>query len=355
MRILITGICGFVGSQLALGLLARLPGISIVGIDSLIRRGSELHRQTLIDAGIKIIHGDIRCASDLESLGPADWVIDAAANPSVLAGVDGRTSSRQLVEHNLAGTVNLLEYCKLHRAGLVILSTSRVYSVNALLSVPLTLRDNAFVPDTTKPMPAGCSSQGITEDFSTTAPITLYGATKLSSEVLALEYGQVFNLPIIVNRCGVMAGAGQLGTAEQGIFSFWVRAHALKRPLKYIGFTGQGQQVRDAFHPDDLAELLIKQFARPSEASGVWNVAGGAENAMSLAQLTRWCDEHSGKHPVASEPAPRPMDVPWLVMDSARVRQRFDWTPKLSLTHILEQILAHHRQRPDWLDRCRPL
>ena len=62
----------------------------------------------------------------------ADWVIDAAANPNVLAGVDGRSSSRQVVEHNLSGTLNVLEFCKQRGAGLVLLSTSRVYSVEGL-------------------------------------------------------------------------------------------------------------------------------------------------------------------------------------------------------------------------------
>ena len=64
-------------------------------------------------------------------------MIDAAANPTVLAGVDGQTSSRQLVEHNLLGTVNLLEYCRRHGAAFVLLSTSRVYSIEPLASLPL--------------------------------------------------------------------------------------------------------------------------------------------------------------------------------------------------------------------------
>ena len=117
MRILITGACGFVGSSVAESLLERRQGLAIVGLDNLMRPGSETNRARLRQLGIQFIHADIRAASDLENLPAADWVIDAAAAPSVLAGVQGPLSSRQLFEHNLASLVNLLEYAKRHRAG----------------------------------------------------------------------------------------------------------------------------------------------------------------------------------------------------------------------------------------------
>src|SRR5262249_48574027 len=99
MKILITGICGFVGSSLARWLKAASDRVSVLGIDNLIRPGSEVNRSELLRMDIEVQHGDVRAAADLESVGEADWVIDAAANPSVLAGVDGRSSSRQLIEH----------------------------------------------------------------------------------------------------------------------------------------------------------------------------------------------------------------------------------------------------------------
>ena len=144
MKVLITGICGFAGSSLAEGLLERHPAISILGVDNLMRPGSELNRARLRKLGIAFAHGDIRNASDLESLPAVEWVIDAAANPSVLAGIQSGFSSRQLVEHNLASVVNVLEYCKARHAGLVLLSTSRVYSIQALKSLPLRAEDGAF-------------------------------------------------------------------------------------------------------------------------------------------------------------------------------------------------------------------
>src|SRR5687767_1860126 len=129
MRILITGICGFVGHVLAKTLREHIAGVEIIGLDNLTRAGSEQNRAALAKEKIRFYHADVRCASDIEALPPVDWVIEAAANASVLAGLDGQIGSRQLLEHNLCGTINVLEYCKHHRAGFILLSTSRVYSI----------------------------------------------------------------------------------------------------------------------------------------------------------------------------------------------------------------------------------
>src|SRR5439155_1377744 len=98
-------------------------------------------------------------------------------------------------------------------------------------------------------------SEGVAENFPITPPVSLYGATKLASEVIALEYGEAFGLPIWINRCGVLAGAGQFGIPDQGIFAFWINSYLRRRPLKYIGFDGQGHQVRDCLHPRHVAAL----------------------------------------------------------------------------------------------------
>ena len=97
MRILITGICGFAGSVIARGLIEYLPGLQITGIDSLIRKGSETNLEPLRALGMDVRVGDIRQRGDLEQLPRVDWVIDCAANPSVLAGVDGSTSAEELL------------------------------------------------------------------------------------------------------------------------------------------------------------------------------------------------------------------------------------------------------------------
>ena len=353
MKVTITGLCGFVGSRLAFHLLDHMEGLTICGIDNLSRPGSETNRSWLESAGVRVLHGDVRMPSDLEMLPPADWVIDAAANPSVLAGVDGQTSLRQLMEHNLVGTLNVLEYCKKSAAGLILLSSSRVYSISALSTLPVRPVGAAFALDMTRRLPPGVSLAGISEQFSNAPPVSPYGSTKLASELVAFEYGEACQFPVWVNRCGVLAGAGQFGTAEQGIFSYWLHAHSARRPLRYTGFEGKGWQVRDAFHPQDLAALVAIQMKHgPPPASRICNVGGGPSNAMSLAQLTAWCDERFGRHAPAPDLRPRPFDIPWLVMDSSLAQHEFGWTPTRSLASILEEIAAHATENPDWLKLC---
>jgi CDP-paratose 2-epimerase len=311
MKILITGICGFVGCSLAKRLLETHENLSVFGVDNLMRPGSEINRSRLRKLGATVVHGDIRAISDFEPLPVADWVIDAAANPSVLAGVQAGFSSRQLLEHNLTSLVNVLEYCKANHAGLVILSSSRVYSIRALTSLPLRDQGNAFVLDDAEPLPPGISNRGISRDFCTSAPISLYGSTKLAAEIIALEYGEAFDLPVWVDRCGVLTGAGQFGTPDQGIFSYWINAHLRRRALRYIGFDGTGKQVRDAFHPFDLAALIGGQMKTGrSNGQRIYTAGGGPQNAKSLAALTAWCNVRFGVHTPQPDLRSRTYDVP---------------------------------------------
>jgi CDP-paratose 2-epimerase len=357
MRVLISGICGFVGSTIARALMETGKGYKLIGFDNFIRPGSETNRVDLKNRGVKLIHGDLRSASDLDSVPAVDWVIDAAANPSVLAGVDGRMSSRQLVEHNLGGTINMLEFCKQHRAGFILLSTSRVYTIPLLAALPMETHDRAFRPATAAKLPSGVTSSGISETFPTIAPVSLYGATKLASEALTLEYGETFELPVFINRCGVLAGAGQFGRADQGIFAYWINAWLRRQVLNYIGFDGHGHQVRDCLHPRDLSPVLTKQLAAPKlpAADRVANFSGGVESAMSLRQLSDWCAEQVGPHTVGADATPRPFDIPWLVLDSAKAAHLWQWRPVTSTVVILGEIADHARAHPEWLEVSAPL
>ena len=355
MRILISGICGFVGSTLARSLVAA--GHQVTGFDSYIRPGSETNRAPLEQLGVKVITADLRNIAQMDALPPADFVIDAAANPSVLAGIDGKTSSRELVDHNLTGTVNMLEYCKVHKAGFILLSTSRVYSIAPLASLEVMAENHALRPSPlASRLPSGLSPAGLDESFSTGAPISLYGATKLASEALALEYGETFGFPVFVNRCGVLAGAGQFGRADQGIFAFWINAWRRKRPLKYLGFGGHGHQVRDCLQPRDLLPVLEKQFAAPKMAAAdrIANFSGGAASAMSLRQLSDWCAGRFGPHPVVQDGTPRPFDIPWIVLDHAKATRLWSWRPATPTAAVLEEIALHAEQHPDWLELSTP-
>lgn len=394
MHILITGICGFAGSVTARGLLEHLPGVRITGIDSLIRKGSETNLEPLRSLGIDVRVGDIRNEQDLAELPAADWVLDCAANPSVLAGVDGQTSAKELLDHNLVGTIHLLEYCRRHKAGFILLSTSRVYSIPPLASLPVEVHNNAYRPvfsspsDSTTLTPSdvrlspsdpaplspsafslepsvpdplcppvplvatqGLSRLGVSERFSTEPPVSLYGSSKKCSELLALEYGMTFDFPVRINRCGVLAGAGQFGKADQGIFSFWIHSWARRKPLKYIGFGGGGHQVRDCLHPRDIVPLLIAQMGDPGrKVEPILNVSGGVESAMSLAQLSAWCSERLGPHHVAADTNPRPFDIPWMVLDSSAVKEAWGWAPSTSREAVLEEIAQHAESDLKWLE-----
>jgi len=356
MQILVTGGCGFVGAAICRRLLACREGVRLTVLDSLRRAGAEANRDALTAAGVRVVHGDVRLASDFEGLaGAYDWVIDAAAEPSVLAGTG--TGRRELIDHNLLGTVNLLEAAARHGAGVVFLSTSRVYSIPALASLPLVERAPrgaaAYALDESRALPGGVGPGGVTEAFSTAPPLSLYGATKLAGELLALEYAHAVGTPLVIDRCGVMAGAGQFGRADQGIFSWWIHSWAAGRPLAYIGFGGRGLQVRDCLHPDDLADLLIAQLtaARPAAAE-IFNASGGAASATSLAELSAWCATRFGHHDVGSSALTRPYDLPWVVLDHAAATARHGWRPARTAISIFEEIADHAERHPGWLDRC---
>src|ERR1051326_2055296 len=168
----------------------------------------------------------------------------------------------------------------------------------------------------------------------------------------ANRYGHAFGFPVWINRCGVLAGAGEFGTPDQGIFSFWIHAHRARRPMRYLGFDGTGKQVRDALHPRDLAALLDSQMqCGRSGGQRLYTAGGGRENAISLANLNAWCDARFGEHQPESDSRPRTYDVPWLIMDSRDSRRDWGWNPHLGLEEIFEEIAAHAASHPDWLER----
>lgn len=353
MRLLITGVCGYVGSRLASHLLATTEGVELVGIDNLSRPGSELAVRGLEEKGVQVFRGDIRHTSDLDALPEVDWVVDCAANPAVTAGMKGNGwgTSRQLMEHNLLGTLNVLEFCKLHHAGLVLLSTSRVYSITALNALPLCEEATRFTLGDVEDV-IGCSEYGISEMFSTAPPISLYGATKLASERLAMEYGEAFGFPVWINRCGVIGGPGQYGHPDQGILSYWVYAFMLRKPLRYIGFGGGGKQVRDFVLAEDVADLVVRQIEEPSRCvDRVMNVGGGLESAFSLLELTSICRDYFGSSmAVDASDEERPYDIPYYVTDIRRVHAAWGWIPSVTGEELVLSVCRWAREHRAWVE-----
>ena len=149
-----------------------------------------------------------------------------------------------------------------------------------------------------------------------------------------------------------MAGQGQFGRPDQGILAYWINSHLRHRPLRYIGFEGKGYQVRDCLHPRDLLPLLEKQMAAAGDKSKpqVINVSGGQCSAISLRQLTQWCDDLIGPRLVDSDPTPRAFDLPWVVLDSTLAKRVWNWRPMTTRDEILDEILRHAQSHPSWLN-----
>jgi CDP-paratose 2-epimerase len=345
--VLVTGGAGFVGSSLAIALRERHPGWDVTAVDNLKRRGSELNLPRLRGAGVRFEHGDVREAGDLLGLPRVDAIVECSAEPSALAGVDGATG--YAVAANLVGAWHCLELARRDAAQLVFLSTSRVYPVAALRQLAIEEAPTRFELAERQPLP-GASAAGIAEDFPLTGARTLYGTTKLSAELLIEEYRAAFGLRAVIDRCGVIAGAWQMGRSDQGVFAHWVLAHRLGRPLQYLGFDGSGRQVRDLLHIDDLIDLLDDQLARPDDWDGVVaNVGGGRACSLSLREATELCRELTGAEvPVTAAGAERPGDVPVYISDCARLFARTDWRPRRSARDTLAAIAdwtAEHEER----------
>jgi CDP-paratose 2-epimerase len=333
-HILIAGGAGFVGSHLALWFKEKYPESRITAIDNLSRNGSALNVPRLQKAGVHFIQADTRFPEQLVTEYPVSLVIDAAAEPSVLAGISGGLD--YLIHTNFNGTIHLLDLAKAHGAGFIFLSTSRVYPYTSLQQLVVVPENNRFVLGTAS-YPQGISHHGISEDFSLNGPRSLYGATKLASELMVQEYAATFGVKAVINRCGVIAGPWQMGKVDQGVTILWLAKHFWKQPLQYIGFGGNGLQVRDLLHVQDLCRLIDFEAHHLSLLNGqTLNAGGGAGNTVSLAELTYLCSELTGHEvPVTAVDENRPGDIPWYVTDNTRITAATGWRPEKTVKDIL--------------------
>lgn len=345
--ILVTGGAGFVGSRLATGLKEQYEGARVVALDNLRRRGSELNLPRLKAGGVEFVHGDIRNPGDLEEAGAFDLLLECSAEPSVLAGYGG--SPRYVLETNLTGTLNCLEAARVHGAAIVFLSTSRVYPMAAIRKLNyaegetrLDLLEEQSVP--------GASAAGIAESFPLEGSRSLYGATKLASELILAEYLEMYGLRGVINRCGVLTGPWQMGKVDQGVVVLWAARHIYGGALKYIGYGGEGKQVRDLLHVDDLLDLICLQLRDLDTLSGqVFNVGGGRDVSVSLRELTALCEEFTGNTiNIASDPRDRDADIPLYLTDHRKVTAATGWKPTRTVETTVEEIcrwIHDHRKR----------
>ncbi len=378
--ILVTGGAGFVGSHLSLAVKERFPDARVVAMDNLYRKGSELNVERLKHAGCEFHQGDIRNREQFPA-GPFDLVLECSAEPSVLAGYD--ESPDYLMQTNLMGTYECLEQCRAWQAGIIFFSTSRVYPIAPMESHPWKETESRFIwsdiaedsglritdsgqepltpqrldlssstgSSTAPPESADrfhtspISSRGVRENLLETGGArSLYGFTKYSSELLIEEYRSAFGLQAIINRCSVIAGPWQMGKVDQGVVGLWVMRHYFKQPLSYIGYGGQGKQVRDVMHIADLSELVLSQ-ASDFDAWEGWcgNVGGGLAVSSSLLELTSVCEEITGNRiAIESVPETRQADLRIFLADCARIEQQYGWKPERSVRDIVGDVF-------DWI------
>ncbi len=342
-RILITGGAGFVGSSLAIRLKAAYPGAEVICMDNLYRRGSEINRDRIVERGITFIKADVRERTSFD-LPACDLIVDAAAEPSVLAGSEGDVTF--VIDTNLGGTLNGLEAARRWSAAFVFLSSSRIYPLEALRQIELEESDTRFEISATQSQP-GITLRGISEDFPVQGARTLYGATKFASEIMVEEYAAQFGVRTMINRYGVLAGPWQMGKVEQGVVALWVASHHFGMPLRYIGY--QGRQVRDALHIEDMADLLLLQLGQADQWRGqIYNVGGEREISFSLRELTEHARQATGRSlELGCESGIRAGDVPLYITDAARVREAFGWQPQRSMSDIVEDTarwIADHER-----------
>jgi CDP-paratose 2-epimerase len=345
MKILITGGAGFVGSSLAIGIKTNYPQYEVFALDNLKRRGSELNLSRLRQAGVSFVHGDIRSREDFDALPAVDTVIEASAEPSVLAGLDGTPD--YLINTNLFGTVNCLNYALKHRARFIFLSTSRVYPIKTIETLNFDEAETRFVLSDEQPV-AGVSARGIAEGFPLEGARSLYGTTKLASELLIQEYNEFYGLQTVVNRCGVITGPWQMGKVDQGVMVLWVARHYFGLPLSYIGYGGTGKQTRDMLHIDDLYRLIDWQLHNLEAVNGrTLNAGGGLGSSASLQELTAVCREVTGRSiEIKAVAENRAADIRLYITDNTLVTQLTGWQPALGIERIVTDIHT-------WLDTNR--
>ena len=241
MKILITGGCGFVGTNLAIFLNSK--GFNVNCLDNFSRKGSRYNFKLLRNKKIKNYNFDIYNYKKIQKLPKYDLIIDCCAEAAVEFS---KKDIDSVINTNFLGTLNILKKAKKDKSKIIFLSTSRVYPIKDMNNII----KKKIISSKIK------IKKTFGENDNLQGPKTIYGLTKLSSEMLIEEFAYAFNLKFIINRCGVISGPLQFGKQDQGFVSLWIWGHLKKKKMKYIGYGGFGNQVRDVLHIDDLSELI---------------------------------------------------------------------------------------------------
>lgn len=349
MHILVTGGCGFVGSHVALHF--RSQGHKVSVMDNLVRRGGEKNIAVLEQQGIFFFHGDVRNPEDLGNLPSGiDLICEASAQPSVVSGYANPLFD---ITNNGLGAIHILEYARVRRIPMIFWSSNRVYGADRLNSLPRREAPTRFDYDSeawerlpANQRPVGFHpAYGVSEEFSIDGgQRSIYGLSKLIADAACQEYAQAFDLPIVVNRFGVLSGVGQFGHADQGWVVWWAIAHWFQLPLTYLGW--QGKQVRDVLFVEDMLALLDIQVSEMARFRGeVYNLGGGAANSISLCEATAAMQEISSRSTsITISSQARKGDIVLYYTDNRKAERQLNWRPRTDLRSGFSRIF-------DWIRR----
>ena len=321
-KILITGGCGFIGTNLSLFL--NKKKYSIFSLDNLSRTGSKYNLNILKQHKIKNYKIDIADSKKISLLPKFDLIIDCCAEASVEVS---KKDINRVIQTNLIGTINILNKTKKDGSNLIFLSTSRVNSIVAINKI---VNKKILIK---KPK----LSKLIDENFDTTSPKSIYGLTKHSSEMFIEEFSYAFNLKYIINRFGVIAGPLQFGKEDQGFVSLWIWSHFKKKDLKYIGYGGYGNQVRDVLHVQDLCEIIELQIKNIKSINNTtFTIGGSIKNSITLNELTNLCQKIT-KNKINFKKIKKTSqyDIPYFVTDNRKISKIYKWKPKKNIIDIV--------------------
>jgi CDP-paratose 2-epimerase len=340
--VLITGGAGFIGANLAHRLLSG--GALVTILDNLARPGVERNLRWLRETHgdlVQITIGDVRDALLVRRLvARAGCVYHFAAQVAVTTSL---TSPRPDFEVNAAGSVNVLEAARTldDPPPVVYTSTNKVYGACERL---------ALVANGTRYVPAedGPGVTGVDESWPVD-PCTPYGCSKAAADQYAQDYARSFGLPNVVFRMSCIYGPRQFGNADQG----WV-AHFLRSAIEGTPVTifGDGRQVRDVLHVDDLVDALLLARAHARALAGqAFNIGGGPERALSLLELLDLLREiHGPLLPAPRFEPPRTGDQRYYVSDIRRFQAATGWRPRVGvregITGVYRWLRETRERRP---------